>query len=64
MKNLIRRLLARPLLTDVERELEFDALSTDDCGHLVAFFASQFPAEFDAGVAALGSYRHEIEEAA
>jgi hypothetical protein len=44
--------------------LEFDALSTDDCGHLVAFFASQFPAYFDAGVAALGSYRHEIEEAA
>lgn len=62
--RLLARLRARPLLTDWERDHEFTRLSEDDCGHLAAYFADQFPAEFDAGLAALGRYRHEIEEAA
>jgi hypothetical protein len=64
MKNLIRRLLARPLMTDAERAHEFNRLSEDDCGHLVAFFADRFPAEFDAGLAAFGRYQHNLEASA
>lgn len=62
MRNLIRRLLARPLLTPAERAHEFNRLSEDDCGHLVAYFADRYHAEFDAGLAAFGRYQHGLEE--
>jgi hypothetical protein len=62
MRNLIRRLLARPLLTEAERAHEFNRLSEDDCTHLVAYFADRHPAEFDAGLAAFGRYLHGLEE--
>jgi hypothetical protein len=60
----LARLAARPRLTDSERTVEFDRMSEDDTGMLLAYFADQFPGFFDTGLAALGSYRHEIEEAA
>jgi hypothetical protein len=65
IRALIHRLTApKPLMDDIQRDVELDTLSPDDFGDLVAYFGDQYPAYFDAGVAALGSYRHEIEEAA
>lgn len=51
-------------LSDTQRDLAVDRLSEDDCGHLVAYFADQFPAQFDAALAALGSYRESTGKAA
>jgi hypothetical protein len=51
-------------LTDTQRGMAVDRLSEDDCGHLVAYFADQFPAQFDAALAALGSYRESTGKAA
>jgi hypothetical protein len=62
--RLLARLAARPLLTDAERTVEFDRMSEDDSGMLLAYFADQHPGLFDAGVAALNAYHHEIGEAA
>jgi hypothetical protein len=56
MIELIARLLARPRLTEGQRAYEFNRLSEDDCGLLVAFFAEQYPANFDVALAALHSY--------
>jgi hypothetical protein len=50
-------------LTDEQRDEEFNALSTDDCGHLAAFVSSQFPEIFDQAVAALKSYKGSHLEA-
>jgi hypothetical protein len=51
-------------LTDTQRDLAVDRLPEDDAGHLVAYFADQFPEQFDAALSALGSYRAETGEAA
>lgn len=65
MRSLIHRLTApKPLLDDVQRDVELDLMTDDDCAELVVFFADQYPAYFDAALARLGSYRHEIEEIA
>lgn len=50
-------IIAEPLLTDDERDEEFNALSVDDCGHIAAFVSSQFPEVFDQAVAALKGYK-------
>jgi hypothetical protein len=63
IRALIHRLTApTPLLDDIQRDVELDTMSPDDYGHVVAYFGDQFPAYFDASLAALGSYRNEIEE--
>lgn len=54
---------AEGLLTDEERDEAFAALSTDDCGHIVAHVASQHPAVFDAALAAFAAYRTRLEAA-
>jgi hypothetical protein len=65
VRQLIHRLTApKPLLDDIQRNVELDLLSEDDNADLVVFFADQYRAYFDAGLAALASYRHEIEETA
>jgi hypothetical protein len=52
------------LLTDEQRDAEFDRLSVDDCGHIAAFVASQYPDVFDAALAAFARYRGGLEVAA
>lgn len=65
MRKLIHRLTApKPLLDDVQRDVELDLLSDDDNAELVVFFADQYRAYFDAGLAALASFRTQIEESA
>jgi hypothetical protein len=64
MRNLIRRLLAMPLLTDLQRDVELETLSDEDCAYLAAYFADHFPAEFDVAVVRLASFRTQIGEAA
>lgn len=64
MKQLIRRLLARPLLTGFQRDVELETLSDEDCAYVAAYFADQFPAEFDAAVTRLAAFRAELGEVA
>jgi hypothetical protein len=65
VRQLIHRLTApKPLMDDIQRDVELETMSPDDYGHIVAFFGDQYPAYFDAALAALGFYRHEIEETA
>lgn len=60
----IPRALPEPLLTDDERDEMYDALSLDDCGHVVAFVSTRYPAVFDAALAALGRYPTRPDEVA
>jgi hypothetical protein len=62
--NRIRRLLAMPLLTTLQRDVELETLSPDDCAYVVAYFADQFPAQFDAAVTRLAAFRTELGEVA
>lgn len=66
MINPIADIPAEPegLLTDEQRDTEFDRLSEDECGHIVAFVASQHPEVFDAALAAFARYRGGLEAVA
>jgi hypothetical protein len=61
MTNPTPAALPEPLLTDDERDEAFNALSPDDCGHVAAFVSSQYPAVFDAAMAAFAAYRTRLE---
>lgn len=56
--------IPEPLLTDDERDEEFAALSTDDCGLIFAYVADQAEGVFDQALRALKTYPGRLEASA